>query len=129
METPTNHTDRPTPLGRATVVVGVIVMLFGGMLLADRFDWWGFNRNVPLWPWILILMGVARIGERRASVGRGVSLVGVWLLYVGSWGLVIEHRLWGLTYRESWPLLIVGVGGLIVWGSLKPTSECASRDR
>ena len=33
---------------------GLMVMLVGASLLADRVDWRGFHFHVPLWPWMLL---------------------------------------------------------------------------
>jgi hypothetical protein len=75
-----------------------------------------------VWPWVLILLGLARISVRRTEGRAGVSRSGVWLIFIGGWGLASELRLGGLTYATSWPLLLIGAGGMIVWRSFQPTT-------
>jgi len=108
---------------RARVVFGLIVMLVGGMMLIDRLDWrWGFEFDVHLWPFILILLGVARLSDRAVDPhgrARGRRSA-VWLLVVGVWGLINEYRMFGLSYGTSWPLLLIAAGGMIVWRSMAP---------
>ena len=82
MDTP-GQTEGPARVSQARVVFGLVVMLVGALLLLDRLDWWGVRWDVPLWPWILIVLGLARLSHRplmrtaaRAGDGRprGCSL-------------------------------------------------------
>lgn len=111
-------------ISQARVVFGIIVMLVGTLLLLDRLDWWGVRLNVPLWPWLLIVLGVVRLADRSTDAkrcGRGRRSA-VWLLFIGAWGLLNEYRLFGLHYGHSWPILLIGVGALIVWRSMDDTA-------
>ncbi len=123
------HTDT-WPISRAQVTFGLVVMLLGALMLADRFDWSGVHFNVPVWPFFLIFLGLARLGDRRID-RRGrvrVNRVGAWLMFVGGWGLVNEYRLFDVHYNHSWPLLVIGAGILVVWQSLDPQT-CAAAPR
>ena len=51
----------------------------------------------------------------------------VWLLFLGAWGLVNEHRLLGLHYGHSWPVLLIGAGALIVWRAMDPAPPAPVR--
>lgn len=133
--------DMPGQAGRprirqARVVFGLVVMLVGTLLLLDRLDWWGVQLNVPLWPWILVVLGLVRLSDRSTDArgclrGRRSA---VWLLFIGAWGLLNEYRLFGLHYGHSWPILLIGAGVLIVWRSMdeiapnQPTSTPARRE-
>lgn len=107
-------------ISRARVVFGLMVILVGSVLLLDRLDWGGFHLNVPLWPCVLLLLGLARIGERRASGCRGLSPSAAWLIFLAAWGFINEYRLWDFTYGTSWPLVIVGAGAIMVWRAVAP---------
>lgn len=120
--------EAPGPrISRARVVFGLMVMLAGSIAFIDRLDWWGFDLNVPVWPWVLILLGLARVSVRRAEGRAGISRPGAWLILVGSWGLVSELHLGGLTYATSWPLLLIGAGGMMIWRSFDPTPKRCRR--
>jgi hypothetical protein len=117
------HAGQPR-IGQARVVFGLVVMLVGTLLLLDRLDWWGVRLpgwgTVPFWPWILVVLGLARLGDRSTDGRRGVRgrRSAVWLLFIGAWGLLNEYRLFGLHYGHSWPILLIGVGALVVWRAL-----------
>ena len=114
------------PANRARILFGLIVMLIGAMLLADRLDWAGFRLNVPLWPWLLVLLGVARVGD-RGSEGRSLNRAGLWLMAVGAWGLVTEYRLLGVSYGRTWPLLVIIAGVFVIWRAVDPVNACAGK--
>jgi hypothetical protein len=65
---------------------------------------------------ILVLLGVTGvIGNWRLCDGhRGSPLSGIWLILVGAWLIVSATHAFGLTYRDSWPLLVVAAGAMIV---------------
>jgi hypothetical protein len=111
-------------VSQTKVVFGLVVMTIGLLLLLDRLSWWGFHWNVPLWPWILIVIGITRFADRsvddRGRVRGRQSAV--WLMFIGAWGLLNEYRLFGVHYGHSWPFLLIGVGALMVWRSLDPSS-------
>jgi LiaF transmembrane domain len=121
----------PRPSSRAQVTFGLVVMLLGALMLADRFDWSSVHLNVPVWPFFLIFLGLARLsGPRIDRRGRlGINRVGVWLMFVGVWGLFNEYRLLSVHYKHSWPLLVIGAGILVVWQALDPATTCASETR
>jgi hypothetical protein len=126
----TGDAGRPR-ISQARVVFGLVIMLVGALLLLDRLDWWGIRLNVPLWPWILIVLGAVRLTDRSAD-GRGCTRgrrSAVWLLFIGAWGLLNEYRLFGIHYGHSWPILVIGAGVLVVWRALDRTpveARCAT---
>ncbi len=44
---------------------------------------------------------------------------GIWMIFIGIWGLLTEFQVFGLDYHTSWPLLIIGAGLKMVWRSLE----------
>ena len=63
--------------------------------------------SMPLVPLLLAGVAAAAVAGRsdRREVRRGAILV-----VVGVWLLLASMRLWGATYANSWPLLMVGIG-------------------
>jgi len=126
----TGETARPR-VSQARIVFGLVVMLVGALLLIDRLDWWGVRWDVPLWPWVLVALGLARLSDRSMDArgcmrGRRSA---AWLLFVGVWGLLNEYRLFGFHYGHSWPILLIGAGVMLVWRALdQPPGVPARRE-
>jgi Domain of unknown function (DUF5668) len=127
MDAPAQPTTPPS--SRAQVTFGVVVMLVGALMLADRFDWMSVHLNVPFWPFFLIFLGLARLSDPRIDrQGRvRINRVGVWLMFVGVWGLVNEYRVFDVHYKHSWPLIVIGAGTFIVWQALDPLACATTR--
>ena len=119
----TGAPERPR-ISQTKIVFGLVVMGIGLLLLLDQMSWWGFRWNVPLWPWILIVIGISKFSDRPAD-DRG-RLRGrrsaAWLMFIGAWGLLNEYRLFGIHYGDSWPILVMGAGAFMVWRSIDPPS-------
>lgn len=96
------------------VVVGLIIVLVGLAMLADRNGFGDLQLSSRYWPFILILLGGARLFDPPRRHGRRS---GGGLLWVGIWGLVTEFHVFGFDYATSWPLLIIGVGVGIAWNA------------
>jgi len=88
----------------------------------------GLRLSEHFWPLILIVMGMARLADSgRNPDCRRSPLGGLWFIYIGLWGLISEYRLFGLDYRTSWPLLVIGAGAGIVWRALESPRPQANR--
>jgi len=126
MDTP-GQTVGP-PVSQARVVFGLVLMLVGALLLLDGLDWWGVRWDVPLWPWILIALGLARLSPSTDANGcpRGRRSA-AWLLFIGVWGLLNEYRIFGIHYGHSWPILVIGAGAMVVWRSVDHATGVPAR--
>ena len=113
--------DSGARLGRSRVLLGLALMLLGAAFLADRLDLWHLELSSHFWPFIPLLIGLARVIDPPVSRrGHRSRRGGMWLIYVGVWGLISEFHLFGLDYHDSWPLLIIAAGLNIVWRSFEP---------
>ena len=74
MDTP-GHTGE-CRVSQARVVFGLVVMLVGPLFLLDRLDWWGVRLNVPIWPWVLVVLGLVRLSDVSPDA-RGAGAAGV----------------------------------------------------
>jgi hypothetical protein len=119
----TEAPERPR-ISQTKIVFGLVMMVIGLILLGDRMAWPGFHWNVPLWPWILVAIGISKLSdrpfdERGRLRGRRSA---AWLIFIGAWGLLNEYRLFGIHYGDSWPILVTGAGAFMVWRSIDPSS-------
>jgi hypothetical protein len=104
----------------AQVAIGLAIMLLGAGFLFDRLDLWHVHLSRHFWPFFPLFFGLARLldAPRKRRRGRAVR-GGMWMIYIGVWGLINEFHVLGLDYDTSWPLLIIGAGLNMVWRSLE----------
>jgi len=116
-----SRTDqKPDGPDRKRVLLGLAFILLGLCFMTYRLDLWEINLSRHVWPFVLLAIGLIKLidpplNKRQRRSHRG----GMWLIYIGLWGLVSEYELFGLGYGNSWPLLIIGAGLNIVWGSFE----------
>jgi hypothetical protein len=103
--------DRRRDGGR--LALGLLLMVLGALLLADQLDLLHIRGVWNYWPLLLIGLGVARIvrPDDRDKDGRWG---GVWLLMVGIYCGASTWHWFGLGWHNSWPLMIVAAGTMIV---------------
>ena len=108
------------------LIWGLMFILFGVMILGpfraeDAFSYW---------PFTVILLGVIKLLDPPPSGGRPHSLrPGAWLLFIGLWGMVSEFALFGFDYSNSWPLVIIGFGLMLVWRSFEGPDICTRHQK
>ena len=103
---------------RGSVVLGIWLMLLGGVLALQTTGLVSWPRGGPWWltAWALVslTLGVSRLFP---SGGKEINYREAFgHLFFGSWLLL--NQLHVLRYRESWPVLLVGIGIGIVWSAL-----------
>lgn len=106
-------------MGTQHLWVGVALMLFGFVFLADRLDLIDLGTVGAWWPLFPIVFGVARIASWHSAedVGSGVTwtLMGLWF-----WASVEGWQ--GLSWRNSWPLALAAIGtGMVVRALVAPS--------
>jgi predicted membrane protein len=100
---------------------GGVVLFVGVVLLLDHMGVISAAGLWRFWPMILVLAGIVNIlDECRRIWGVCLLLAGV-LLELGQFGFV--HVTWALL----WPILIIGVGLSLMWGSIKARKSIEAR--
>lgn len=97
----------PNRLPVHKLVLGIVLMTFGLLALADSTDLWEPRQLWRLWPVALILVGLA--SEVEAFVARRGS-GGSILIALGVWFLAGRNELFGLSHRTAFPIAIAVVG-------------------
>lgn len=111
------HEPRRTHGGR--LVAGVILIGLGVFFLLFNLDLVEIDPPWQWWPLLLVAIGAGRLltaddhDERRG---------GTWLILLGGWLLINSLGLFGLSWHDSWPLLIMAAGGMMVWRSIATES-------
>ena len=96
---------------RKQVVWGLILILVGGAVLLDRLGYMDVESLWRYWPLLLVAVGINQtIGYPSPKEFRG----GLWLVFIGLWLFAVFEHLFGLTFRNSWPLFILAWGVKLV---------------
>ena len=93
----------------------MIILALGALMLLDSHGGWPAH-SIRFFPGIvLILIGTVRLlwGDDNCR-GRRSSFGGFWLVFVGIWLIANQSHIYGMTFRHSWPILIVAWGVIIV---------------
>jgi len=110
--------QRPRELFPTRLIVGVLIMLLGGTLLADNLGWIEARHVLrSLWPLVMVAVGVAMVRRpqhrRSRETGWVLITVGIWIflskigwLHIGLGQLFL-------------PAIFLFVGGMLVFRSLK----------
>lgn len=108
-----NDMNERNPVDTDALFWGILIIGIGTVFLLDRLhigDMHYVLRNY--WPLFLIAIGVSKFFKP----GRAWS--GLWLVAVGSWLLAVTLHLYDLTYSSSWPILLIVLGGGMVFRAL-----------
>ncbi|MEA2462509.1 MAG: hypothetical protein QOJ98_256, partial [Acidobacteriota bacterium] len=83
---------------------GFVLVTIGVLMLVDRYSVLDFGDLIRrFWPLALILIGIPKL-VRRATLWSGL-----WLITIGTWLQLIQFRFLGMTYGNSWPLLLIAL--------------------
>lgn len=105
------------------LVFGLAAILFGVVFLLDNMDVIDGRLYVRFWPLFLIAFGVVRLLQPRAG-GTG-RFVGSMFIIIGAIFLLRTLGLTELGFRDLWPLILVLIGGSLIWGSTSRTRAIA----
>jgi len=110
------RTAREQRASRATTLwFGLVLVGFGLLMTLNQFDIAPAIGIGRIWPVAVIGAGAAKMYESWGTPSAGS---GVGLIMTGVWFLFVNFRIFGLSYHNAWPLLIVGVGVSIMWRAL-----------
>ena len=108
-----NNTNRAS----SQVVLGLLVVGMGVLFLLDNLDILNFRHAIGFWPLVFIVAGCAALfgnGPRSGNYMGGVLIaIGV-LMILGRLGFFYVS--WGTV----WPLVMIALGGLVLYRSLGP---------
>jgi hypothetical protein len=92
---------------RKQVMWGLLLIGFGAAIILDRMDMFEFDQVWHYLPLVLTVMGINKmIGYPTARD----FCKGFWQASLGVWLFVCLENLYGMTFGNSWPILIVIYG-------------------
>lgn len=92
--------DTVRKIDASTVVTGLVLIVIGAVLLVADFQ----HVIRVWWPMTLVVIGAPRL-FRRDKLWSGL-----WLIAIGAWFQAVRLHLFDLTFRNSWPLLLIVFG-------------------
>ena len=109
----------PPPSLRLTphLMFGLLIILLGVVFTLDNLELADAGNYLQYWPAGLIAIGLTKLAQVRA--GQGSPVGGVLFIVVGAWMLLDTTGVITLSVMDFWPLLLVFVGGMIVWQGLR----------
>lgn len=108
-----NEVQRPSRRRRSPLATGIVLIVFGGFLLAMNLGW-----NVPrvlweLWPLFLIGPGIVGLISPSRHLTRSGAL---WLVATGVYCLIATLDWMGLGWFSAWPVFVIAYGLDIIFG-------------
>ena len=101
-------------------VTGLILIGIGSVFLLERL---GYVESVTLrqyWPGIIALVGA---GQLLAARDAAQAAKGAFLVFLACWLYVSIQRLWGFSFQNSWPMILIAVGLTHIVSGLSAKSE------
>ena len=96
---------------RKQIMWGLVLIALGVIFLLDRMD---IVEAETLWHYWPLLMVVAGINQTIGYPSAGQFRNGLWTIFTGLWLFAVFENLFGLTFRNSWPLFLLMAGVLMV---------------
>ena len=105
-------------IDKGALLNGLMLIAIGLLFLLDRLHIEDFGDLIRLyWPCIIILFGISHM-LRRESLWSGA-----WLVTVGIWLQIVHLHLFGLNFRNSWPLFLIALGSMLTLRALLATPK------
>lgn len=119
-----SSSEVPRKIDTGSLITGSILIGVGTLFLLDQFDVAEFGDVVRrYWPMIFVLIGLPKLFRREKLWS------GLWLITLGVWLQIARLQLFGLTFRTSWPLLLIALGAGITLRALMETAAPKEEER
>ena len=110
-----------SPRLRGSLIAGTILLAVGFLFLLGNFDFFELGPVSHFWPLIIIAIGVTKFLTAEHPVDRRR---GAWWMMIGLWFLISTLHLYGFSFHNSWPILLIVLGINSLWRALDPQSTC-----
>jgi predicted membrane protein len=101
-------------------LIGILIIVVGLLLFLDNLDILEADAALRFWPVLLIAIGVFKMVQPRGSGGKFFGFI---LVVAGAVVLVGNLRLVHIYIWDLWPVVIVLVGGSMIWRAVSERRE------
>jgi hypothetical protein len=92
---------------RKQLMWGLVLVIVGVTFALDQMDLIDIDGLWHYWPLLIVISGINKmIGYPTAKHFSS----GLWMVFIGLWLFAVLDHLFGLTFRNSWPFLIIACG-------------------
>jgi hypothetical protein len=117
------RSERPVRL-TAHLMFGLLIILVGVVFTLDNLNIAHAEDYLRYWPVGIIAIGLAKLWQSRA--GEGNPIGGVLFILFGGWMMLDALGYVDVSMFDFWPLLLVFVGGMIVWQGIRGRQQRAA---
>ena len=103
------------------IAFGVVLLLLGIGFLLVNFYVIDIGPVWRFWPLIIVALGLSRLLQAETPWERRRGFL--WT-FIGLWLFVSVAHVFGLSFHDSWPILLIGLGISMVWRAMLPQSQC-----
>jgi predicted membrane protein len=97
------------------VVIGLLVVAFGVLFLLDNLNIIYLRHVIFFWPLAFVMSGLVALFSDGPRSGR---ITGIVLIAIGVAMTLNRLGYYYIGWRTVWPLVMIGVGGLILWRTI-----------
>lgn len=108
--------NRVTP----QVILGLLIVAFGVALTADNLGYAEVGDLLRYWPLLIVAFGLTRLLRTDSTSSRTSGAV---MVLVGVWLSADQIFQVPLDFDEYWPVLLIALGGLIVFRAMRGGGE------
>jgi len=118
--------DRRRGSAASQLLIGALIIVVGLLFTLENLGVAHATQYLSYWPAGLIAIGLVKLWDSREGHGGGlggfvITLVGLWLLLES----IVDIR---ISFSDMWPMLLVFLGGYLVWRGLTGPRRLASTD-
>lgn len=101
--------------GRKRILWGLVLVASGVVLLVRQYTDLEWTTLWHFWPLYLLVSGLIDVlsATRWKHIAEGLCQI-----VAGAWIFACIEHLWGFTFSNSWPVLLIGFGATIALGGL-----------
>ncbi len=104
----------------ARVLIGLILVALGVALVAGNIGWLGDFSIWRYWPAAILAIGLYKLANSESHKER---LSGFWFVFLGLWLLVSILHWFDLSFKDTWPAVIVAAGISSVWSAIHDSKK------